>query len=99
MFIKALYDGEKVLLNTDYIVDIWNYKDLYADAYVLDDDRCAYRINKMELKRFLEAKELFSGCDNCKYDHVLMTSYPCDQCEHNFISHYEPKEVEDLSEE
>lgn len=41
----------------------------------------------------------FNGCDNCKYDHVLMTAYPCSDCEHNHISHYEPKEVEDLSEE
>ena len=41
----------------------------------------------------------FNGCDNCKHDRVPMTAYPCLDCEHNHISHYEPKEAEDLSEE
>lgn len=54
MFIKALYNGEKVLLNTDYIVDIWNYNNLYAEVYTLDDDRGAYKVNKNELKKLLE---------------------------------------------
>lgn len=54
MFIKALYNGESVLLNTDYIVDIWRYNDLYAHAYTLDNDRDAYKINKHELKKLLE---------------------------------------------
>lgn len=54
MFIKALYNGEEVLLNTDYIVDIWNYNNLYAEVYTLDDDRGAYKVNKNELKKLLE---------------------------------------------
>ena len=54
MFIKALYNGEKVLLNTDYIVDIWNYNNLYAEVYTLDDDRGAYKVNNNELKKLLE---------------------------------------------
>lgn len=54
MFIKTLYNGESVLLNTDYIVDIWNYNNLYAEAYTLDDDRGAYKVNKHELKKLLE---------------------------------------------
>lgn len=54
MFIKALYNGEKVLLNTDYIVDIWNYNNLYAEVYTLDDNRGAYKVNKNELKKLLE---------------------------------------------
>ncbi len=54
MFIKALYNGESVLLNTDYIVDIWNYNNLYAEVYTLDVDRGAYKVNKNELKKLLE---------------------------------------------
>ena len=57
MFIKALYNGEKVLLNTDYIVDIWNYNNLYAEVYTLDDDRGAYKVNKNELKKLLEEEQ------------------------------------------
>ncbi len=56
MLIKAMYNGNDVLLNADYIVDIWNYNELYADAYVLDDDRCAYKIPKVELERFLKGE-------------------------------------------
>ncbi len=57
MFIEAMYNGNDVLLNTDYIVDIWNYNDLYAEAYVLDDERRAYKIPKVELERFLKEEE------------------------------------------
>ena len=57
MFIKAMYNGNDVLLNTDYIVDIWDYNDLYAEAYVLDDERCAYKIPKVELERFLKEED------------------------------------------
>ena len=41
----------------------------------------------------------FTGCDNCKHDRVPMTAYPCSDCEHNHISHYEPKEDEDVIDE
>ena len=41
----------------------------------------------------------FNGCDNCKHDRVPMTAYPCTDCEHNHISHYEPKEDEDVIDE
>lgn len=57
MFIKAMYNGNSVLLNSDYIVDIWNFDQIFADAYVLDDDRSAYKINKKELQRLLRASE------------------------------------------
>ena len=57
MFIKAMYNGNNVLLNSDYIVDIWNYDTAFADAYVLDDDRSAYKVNKKELHKILEAEE------------------------------------------
>ena len=55
-FIKAMYDGNDVLLNTDYIVDIWNYDELYADVYLLDDMRSAYKVPKVELDRFLKGE-------------------------------------------
>ena len=44
MFIKAMYEGEDVLLNTDYIVDIWHYDGLYADVFLLDYVRSAYKV-------------------------------------------------------
>lgn len=55
-FIKAMYNGNDVLLNTDYIVDIWNYDELYADVYLLDDMRSAYKVPKVELDRFLKGE-------------------------------------------
>lgn len=56
MFIKAMYEGEDVLLNTDYIVDIWHYDGLYADVYLLDDMRREYKVPKAELNRFIEGE-------------------------------------------
>ncbi len=41
----------------------------------------------------------FLGCDECKYDHTGMRDWPCCDCEHNHISHYEPKEDEDVIDE
>lgn len=55
-FIKAMYNGNDVLLNTDYIVDIWNYDELYAEVYLLDDMRSAYKVPKVELDRFLKGE-------------------------------------------
>lgn len=55
-FIKAMYNGNDVLLNTDYIVDIWNYDELYADVFLLDDVRRAYKVPKVELDRFLKGE-------------------------------------------
>lgn len=54
------------------------------------------KANEVDL---LPKPDEFNGCDNCKHDRVPMTAYPCSDCEHNHISHYEPKEAEDLSEE
>lgn len=56
MFIKAMYEGEDVLLNTDYIVDIWHYDRLYADVYLLDDVRRAYKVTKAELERLTKGE-------------------------------------------
>lgn len=56
MFIKAMYEGEDVLLNTDYIVDIWHYDRLYADVYLLDDMRRAYKVPKVELERLIKGE-------------------------------------------
>ena len=64
--------------------------------YTIKADKVVLEAKEEEL---LPKPDEFNGCDNCKYDHVLMTAYPCLDCEHNHISHYEPKEAEDLSEE
>ena len=54
---------------------------------------------KTDEENILPKPDEFNGCDNCKHDRVPMTAYPCSDCEHNHISHYEPKEDEDVSDE
>ena len=53
MFIKATYDGAPCLLNSDYIVDIFNADKMIADVYVLDIDRYSYKVSQSEIKRML----------------------------------------------
>ena len=54
------------------------------------------RVYEADIKK---GPDEFNGCDNCKHDRVPMTAYPCSDCEHNHISHYEPKEDEDVIDE
>ena len=54
MFIEATYDGEKCLLNTDYIVDIFDADSFSPKVFVLDVDRLPYRIKQEDLKKVLE---------------------------------------------
>lgn len=54
MLIKAKCNGEKVLLNTDYIVDIWETDKLVCKAYVCDCDRTEYIIEQSELQKLLD---------------------------------------------
>ena len=57
MLLNATYNGNKVLLNTDYIVDVWN-EDGTWKAYTLDNERGCYVIEDAELKKWLkESKE------------------------------------------
>ena len=58
MWIKAIYCGEECLLNADYIVDIFNTDKLFADAYILDFDRDAYKISQSELQKLLAEREI-----------------------------------------
>ena len=53
MFIKATYNNEECLLNTDYIVDIFNADKWVADVYVLDIDRDCYKVKQSEIQRLL----------------------------------------------
>lgn len=53
MLIKAEYNGEECLLNTDYIVDIFNADKFIVEAYTLDIDRDCYRITQAELQRWI----------------------------------------------
>lgn len=53
MFIKATYNNEECLLNTDYIVDIFNADKWVADVYVLDVDRDAYKVKQSEIQKLL----------------------------------------------
>lgn len=54
---------------------------------------------EIDEKDIVQIPDEFNGCDNCKHDRVPMTAYPCSDCEHNHISHYEPKEDEDVIDE
>lgn len=98
---KTRYDiGDHVLIEavvTEIVIDKYNIKyEIRTTEARGDYGPAALTIYESDVK---QKPDEFNGCDNCKYDHVLMTAYPCSDCEHNHISHYEPKEVEDLSEE
>ena len=54
MIIQASYDGKKILLNTDYIVDVWDIDKPVVSAYVLDDERGEYKIEQKELQKWIE---------------------------------------------
>ena len=57
MLIKAKYDGEPCLLNTDYVVDVFNADKLLADVYVLDPDRGGYKVEQSEIQRWLKEND------------------------------------------
>ena len=61
MFIKATYNNEECLLNTDYIVDIFNADKWVADVYVLDIDRDCYKVKQSEIQKLLH--EIADGSD------------------------------------
>ena len=33
----------------------------------------------------------FTGCDRCKYTSKGENEYPCNNCIHNAVDHYEPQ--------
>ena len=53
MFIVATYEGEECLLNTAYIVDIFDTDKFVVKVYTLDYDRGAYKVTQEELRRML----------------------------------------------
>ena len=54
MLIKAKYDGKTVLLNTAYIVDVWDIDKPIVSAYVLDGERGEYKVEQSELQKWLD---------------------------------------------
>ena len=62
MFIKATYNNEECLLNTDYIVDIFNADKWVADVYVLDIDRDCYKVKQSEIQKLLHEEEPQTDC-------------------------------------
>lgn len=54
MIIPALYENQKVFLNTDYIVDIWDIDKPFVSAYVLDSERQGYRIEQKDFQKWIE---------------------------------------------
>lgn len=54
MIIPALYENQKVFLNTNYIVDIWDIDKPFVSAYVLDSERQGYRIEQKDFQKWIE---------------------------------------------
>lgn len=54
MLIRAKYDGHEVLLNTNYIVDVWDINKPIVSAYVLDDQRGEYKVEQSELQKWIK---------------------------------------------
>ena len=54
MLIKAKYDGNKVLLNTDYIIDVWDIDKPFCKAYVCDSERGEYTISQSDLQKLID---------------------------------------------
>jgi hypothetical protein len=57
MFIKATFNNAECLLNTDYIVDIFNADKWVVDVYVLDIDRGCYKVKQSEIQKLLHEEE------------------------------------------
>lgn len=53
MLIHAKYDGQNVLLNTNYVVDVWNIDKPIVSAYVLDDQRGEYKVEQLEFQKWI----------------------------------------------
>ena len=56
MIIPAFYENQKVFLNTDYIVDIWDIDKPFVSAYVLDSERQGYRIEQKDFQKWIEVE-------------------------------------------
>lgn len=54
MIIPAFYENQKVFLNTNYIVDIWDIDKPFVSAYVLDSERQGYRIEQKDFQKWIE---------------------------------------------
>ncbi len=102
---KTKYDiGDHVLIEAVVTgIQIEEYTTIYklrtTEAVSPYTTGGASRILKANEEDVFPKPDEFNGCDNCKHDRVPMTAYPCTDCEHNHISHYEPKEDEDVIDE
>jgi hypothetical protein len=74
MFIKATFNNAECLLNTDYIVDIFNADKWVVDVYVLDIDRGAYKVKQSEIQKLLHEEE--------PQTERMKTHDYCDICNH-----------------
>lgn len=54
MLINAKYDGNKVLLNTNYIIDVWDIDKPFCKAYVCDSERGEYTVSQDELNKWID---------------------------------------------
>lgn len=64
--------------------------ELYPNGDIWIDNGSSYE------HKYKVAEQLAPGCDECKYDHVPMTDYPCNRCEYCYNSQYEPKDDEGI---
>lgn len=61
MFIEAeTGSGERIMLNTKYIVDIWGIDKPIASAYVIGDPATEYKIKHEDVER-IRVTELMKG--------------------------------------
>lgn len=111
MFIKATYNNEECLLNTDYIVDIFNADKWVADVYVLDIDRDCYKVKQSEIQRLIEntadtpqtdaeipKNALRSDCTGCRFVGTYDTEFPCVNCVRKNKDYYTSEQTEERSE-
>ena len=93
---KTKYDiGDQVLIKAKITESAIKNKNriIYGiEVHMTNDNEYLLAADEKDIRK---NRTKFNGCDNCKYDRVPMTAYPCSDCEHNHISHYEPKEDED----
>ena len=85
MFIKATFNNAECLLNTDYIVDIFNADKWVADVYVLDIDRDCYKVKQSEIQKLLheeepQTEEKHAICNGCVYCDLPNAFHPCASC-------------------
>ena len=54
MILKAKYENQNVLINSNYIVDVWDIDKPLVSAYILESERGEYKIEQSELQKWID---------------------------------------------